>query len=210
MQDRGHRGGHPAVAEGAGGVLAAADADGGAHDAGDPELLEGRDHAHHVGDRVVRADLVEVHPVHVGAVDGGLRLRERREDRGGPVPDPRGERGGGQGPADVGPAPVGTGGRVVGVGDHLGPGDPEPVAHLVPEGDVGGDDRPHRGPDRRRVGAGVPEGREQHVPGGPAPGVDPQRRHDGTACPSWAGRAVPGAAARALARATRAAWTPAP
>ncbi len=144
------------------------------------EVVEGGTDSDDIGDRVERADLVEVHLVRGHAVHGGFRLREPGKDLRGPDEDGLREGLGGAGEhlSDVAPGAVRlirNGRRHLGLAGaqpgpaHLGGGDPHRA----------GQDRVDRLPHPAEVGARVDQRAEQHVPGDPGRGVDPQVGHRG-------------------------------
>ncbi len=175
--------------------LAVTDGDGGGDELGQAEMLEPRAHADHVGDRVERADLVEVHVLRVGAVDRRLGHGEPLEGCLGAGPDSLVERGVREQGGDVAPGPVG---RAVGHLD-VAAGRAEPVAQhgFRRQRDVLGCDGGDRGGHHVERDAGVEQGAEQHVAARARGRVHP------------ADHASPSGWEQAL-RATRAANTPAP
>ena len=156
-----------------------------------------------VGDRVPRADLVEVDVLDPAAVGERLGLGERLEDLDAALDDRAGQPRGGEDGGDVGEMPFG--GAAVG-GEYPAVGGTQAraahrLAHEAPQVRC---ERAQRGGDLVRVGAEVDHRPEQHVAGRTGLGVDVQ--HGAGHRDRPVDRLLP----TQIARAMRAAATPAP
>ena len=166
-----------------------ADRDRGDDDLGGRQVHEPGAHADHVGDRVERADLVEVHVERVVAVDRTLGDREPFEDMERQVAHLVVERRLQQQGPDVAPGPVVL--RVVDVDVHAGGREAVAGDGLHAQRDRLGGHRVDRVLDQLDRHASADQRAEHHVAAGTGGGIDPEGRHR-------------------AALATRAAKTPAP